>query len=479
MTREMSETAPQERELKESPAEDIKFVEGAADEMSDVLSKYAIVPTPDAFLLQEEDLASKTDEQIAEMLENVDVVDPTFEPKNIETDTDQGLFNVGVLASAKAKRVAAEMEDKDAKRKLQEWSDRVLGGFASTIAGIGGKKATGIALSGILSIGMSACGVSGMAGANPGSIPTETGPRVTQTTETPIETPTQTPTEAPTPTENPNAVSSDELLANCPVKLEIDAPLKGKSFLPDGDINLNYPNLNIHITIGLDQSLIDRGKDPNSQTAKFKWLPYDNIILSDSYKKETGIDPKVQAETDVWYIIYKAWQHDGDNTNYSQRKDVSFTDFLQMANDGEDVSISHWVITDKSKIYPNEEDKIDPTKLNIVMIFTDYDRENGFQYDSETNTLISIHYLTSGPGAEPDSVDARANGYMQFINRISFLALPTDLQKATAINNQDQTKLRATLEETYLYLMNGYAQRLREGKIDTFPLDSISPGFKN
>lgn len=305
----------------------------------------------------------------------------------------------------------------------------------------------------------------------------ELPPTEQPTISTPTETPTEVSTEVPTPTENPNVISSQEYLANCPVKLEIDVPLQGKALVGGEVISLDYPNLHSKISIGLDESLINRGKDPNSETAKLKWLPYNNLVFGDTFQEETGIDPKVQIETDVWYIIYKAWQHDNNNADLQERKNISFTDFLQMANNGEDISISHWVITEKNKIYPDEEDKIDPTKINLVMIFTDYTKENGFLYDKSSNSLIAINYLSSEPGTDPDSYAARSNGYPTFVISFSALAFPTDLQKAVGTGSQDQIRVRASLDETYSFIIDGnYFQKAREGKLSTLPFNSISPG---
>lgn len=463
----MTENVPTQ-ELEPQPVKDIKFVEKAADEMSDVLSKYAIVPTPDALLLQEEELTSKTDEQIAEMLKKVEVIDPTFEPQNMEASSDQGVFNVGVLAAAKAKSVAAQTENKDVKRRLEEWEERVLSGVSSKIAKIGGKKATGIALAGIVSIGMTACGVSGVAGVNPGQVPTESAPRVTQVTEIPTETQTPAPTEVPTPTENPNAISSQEIIDGFGFKLEISGGLEGKALINGEQVDTNYPNLDLDIIYGLDPAVMNRGPETH-------FLPYTSLEINKEYQDKFGVNPENEMRAVIWYGFYKGWQHSEDDKYIDQRQDVSFTDYLSRVQSGEDMAFPFWVITQKGRLTPDSRVNIDPKEMkNVVIEFADETSSSRIVYfNEEKSTLVLNVQLKADYDSTLQDPWVKTRAFWQVVNNLSVFAWNSDSQHFGSTDNtreEDRTRIWEVLNAFK------YSEQVFN---ENPPLLSISPGWSS
>lgn len=195
---------------KESIAEDVKFVSDSMEEVSEALSRYAIVPTP-TNLIDTQGLAAATDEEIAKLLSEVEVIDSHFD--NLNFDKDEGVKDAAILTAAKAEGTANQIQDSEVKNRFEQFKDRVLAGTGNALASVGGKKAMTGATSGILALVMTACG-GGEVVAGSTQVPETdaTQPRTEEVTQVPTETPTEvpaTPTEAPT--ETPEATATPEV----------------------------------------------------------------------------------------------------------------------------------------------------------------------------------------------------------------------------------------------------------------------------
>lgn len=467
MTKEMGEIVPT-LEKESQGKKDRDYVIDAVEEVSRVLSKYAILPNPDTVPLIEEDIFSKTDKEIAEILSRVEVIDPHFEPKNLETKTDQGQYEVALLAKSKEEGLAAQLTDKAAKKRLDEWGDKVVKGIASGITKVGGKKTTGVALAGILSIGMTACGVSGITGVNPGSIPTEVGPRVTQVTEVPTETQTPAPTEVPTPTENPNAISSQEIIDGFGFKLEISGGLEGKALINGEQVDTNYPNLDLDIIYGLDPAVMNRGPETH-------FLPYTSLEINKEYQDKFGVNPENEMRAVIWYGFYKGWQHSEDDKYIDQRQDVSFTDYLSRVQSGEDMAFPFWVITQKGRLTPDSRVNIDPKEMkNVVIEFADETSSSRIVYfNEEKSTLVLNVQLKADYDSTLQDPWVKTRAFWQVVNNLSVFAWNSDSQHFGSTDNtreEDRTRIWEVLNAFK------YSEQVFN---ENPPLLSISPGWSS
>jgi len=97
--------------------------------------------------------------------------------------------------------------------------------------------------------------------------------------------PTETPT--PEPTEIPGSVSSKEILAECPVKLELSEVLVGKARVEGQVIEFNYPHVKLDITFGLHPSIMNRGRETG-------FLPYQEMMINPEFEGRFGIKPEIQ-----------------------------------------------------------------------------------------------------------------------------------------------------------------------------------------
>jgi hypothetical protein len=178
--------------------EDVKFVSDSMEEVADALSRYAIIPTP-TDLLDTEGLMAATDEEIAQSLSKIEVVDPHFD--RLDFDKDQGWVESAILSAAKAKGTANQIEDTGVKKRFEEFADRVLAGVGKTLAT---KGALAGSTSGILAIVMTACGATGEAvGAGSAEVPSDGGGIRTQEVVEILVEPTDIPTSTPEITATP------------------------------------------------------------------------------------------------------------------------------------------------------------------------------------------------------------------------------------------------------------------------------------
>jgi len=205
MKEQMPENLPKREQ--ESIAEDVKFVSDSMEGVSKALSRYAIVPRPTA--ISPEEIIQATDEEIAEILSEFEVVDPYFD--KLDFNSDEGKKDGATLAAAKAEAFKEKYQEEEAKTRIEEFTNRVLAKTGKLLASKGGKTALTGATIGILGVVMTSCGRPGEA-VGAGSVqPPETDatqPRTTEVTQMPTKTPTEIPA---TPTSTQEATATPEV----------------------------------------------------------------------------------------------------------------------------------------------------------------------------------------------------------------------------------------------------------------------------
>lgn len=405
----MKEMELESQELVQNPTE---ALQAQIREAAIPVARFSVDAT--GLKVQDIRLMEGSDEDIAWVLSKVKVVDPYLEQSisNLEHPTDEQKGNAILVTLAKAEAL---------KREHPRYGER--------LDRIGRRAAIKFAITATLgAIALAACGK--MANAQGPSSPPETaGPVVTQ--EAPI--PTAEPTQTPEPTEIPGSVSSKEILADCPVKIEVETALDGKVAVEGHDVELHYPNIKTKMTFAIDNSVLGK---PQSG------IPLTTLELNAKYW-ESRYGPEGNSRqilSDVLYSHYSAWQHDQDNKFLDDRKSVSFQDYLKLISDGGDGS--HILLTNTSKdtVLPNEQVKINPL-YDIVVLFTNkgnyVESWGGFSYDPSRKILIARirPYLTySDISALPTDLREdykKSTGYMNLASLLQTMSYPERYQKGS------------------------------------------------
>lgn len=281
-------------------------------------------------------------------------------------------------------------------------------------------------------------------------------PRGTSTL-VPSPPPTITPSPTVTPTPDPNAVSANQALADCPATIEVTANLVGTARTAGIDYSLVYPNISTTLKFGIHPSLVN---------APAGYLPIDTIRINENFRGRTGISPDRQIISDLWFLFYKAWQHDGNNEYMAERGSTTFNQYLSLADKGEEVGFSIWALTDKSKHYPDTLVAIDPMTTKFAIIFTTRVQLGGFQgipyYDPVENTIVylvgfNIRYTTL---EDIDWREVQVGGYLKWLNAMIHIAMPEELQRLPGT---------ARTQDIGVSIFNQTAKPMFEGLYPNFP----------
>lgn len=226
--------------------------------------------------------------------------------------------------------------------------------------------------------------------------------------------------------ETPGSISSKEILAECPVKLEISEVLVGKARVEGQEMEFNYPNVKLDITFGLHPSIMNMGQGTELS-------PYQEIMINPEFEDRFGIKPEIQIMTDILYTHYRAWQNDEDNKYISERAGVSFLEYLKMLDQGEDGTHKLWVVSEKGKLYPNERVTVGPGLRHVVIFAESGFGEGGsgaglLKFDKINSELIimadPISHVTTDPN-EP----VKHWGYLDVFYPLGFMIMPEKIQR--------------------------------------------------
>jgi len=139
--------------------------------------------------------------------------------------------------------------------------------------------------------------------------------------------------------------------------------------------------------------------------------------------------------TDILYTHYRAWQNDEDNKYISERTGVSFLEYLNMLDQGEDGSHKLWVVSEKGKLYPNERVTVGPGLRHVVIFAESGFGERGsgagqIKFDAKNSELIFVADPKPAYGTtDPNAPDMGAWGYGGVFSVLGFMVMPEEIQR--------------------------------------------------
>lgn len=160
------------------------FVISGIRDYSEALSHFTVTVSPTQIALFEKDsLLSGVDKEIAEVLSEVEVVDPYF--SNLDISKPQDLTDAAGLTVAKAKALGREINDPKVKKELDRFEEKVLRGVGGFLAGR--RKKTMAVTSALVLIATASC--ARFISPESTSLPSPTEPVITEVAQIPTASP--------------------------------------------------------------------------------------------------------------------------------------------------------------------------------------------------------------------------------------------------------------------------------------------------